>query len=132
MIFQWTAGNEPPPEASLKHASTVNGKSYMEQYYDWLVPSNGEQVGVLWKPLQAYQDGDFENLRAIHEHPLTIPGVSDSGAHSSIFQDGLTPSHLLTHWARDRTRGPKLAVEDVVRGSSARAPSACVQCKIRC
>ena len=68
-----------------------------------------------WKPLQAYHEGDFENLREIHEHPLTIPGVSDAGAHSSIFQDGLTPSHLLTHWARDRTRGPKLSVEHVIR-----------------
>ena len=46
-----------------------------------------------------YQDGDFENLRAIHEHPLTISGVSDAGAHSSIFQDGSSPTHLLTHWA---------------------------------
>ena len=41
--------------------------------------------------------------------------MSDAGAHSSIFQDGLTPSHLLTHWARDRTRGPKLSVEHVIR-----------------
>lgn len=41
--------------------------------------------------------------------------MSDAGAHSSIFQDGLTPSHLLTHWARDRTRGPKLPLELVVK-----------------
>jgi N-acyl-D-aspartate/D-glutamate deacylase len=30
------------------------------------------------------------------------------------------PTYLLTHWARDRTRGPRLAVEDVVRMQTAR------------
>jgi hypothetical protein len=75
-IFQWDAGNEPGPEQSLKHAAKSTGRSYMEVYYDWLVPPDGDEPGVLWKPLQAYQDGDFENLRSIHEHPLTVPGVS--------------------------------------------------------
>lgn len=44
--------------------------------------------------------------------------LADAGAHSSIFQDGCTPSHLLTHWARDRTRGPKLPLELVVKKQS--------------
>ena len=116
LIFLWDEGNEPPPEASLEHTHQTSGRSYAEIYYDWLVPpGGGGEPGVCWRPLQAYQDGDMENLRMIHEHPLTIPGVSDAGAHSSIFQDGLTPSHLLTHWARDRSRGPKLPVELIVR-----------------
>ena len=115
MIFRWDSGNEPPVEESLRDIARAQGRSYMEVYYDWLVPESGDEPGVCWKPLQAYHEGDFENLREIHEHPLTIPGVSDAGAHSSIFQDGMTPSHLLTHWARDRTRGPKLSVEHVIR-----------------
>ena len=76
MIFRWDAGNEPAPEQSLKHAAKSTGRTYMEVYYDWLVPADGDEPGVLWKPLQAYQDGDFENLRDLHEHPLTVPGVS--------------------------------------------------------
>ena len=31
-----------------------------------------------------------------------MPGISDAGAHLNIFQDGTTPTTILTHWARDR------------------------------
>jgi N-acyl-D-aspartate/D-glutamate deacylase len=34
-----------------------------------------------------------------------VPGISDAGAHLNIFQDGTTPTTMLTHWARDRTKG---------------------------
>jgi N-acyl-D-aspartate/D-glutamate deacylase len=30
------------------------------------------------------------------------------------------PTYLLTHWARDRSRGPRLPLEDVVRMQTAR------------
>lgn len=36
------------------------------------------------------------------EHPQIVPGISDAGAHLNIFQDGTTPTTILTHWARDR------------------------------
>ena len=36
----------------------------------------------------------------------------------SIFQDGVAPAFMLTHWARDRTRGPKMALKDVIRMQS--------------
>jgi len=52
---------------------------------------------------------------------MFLPGSlfnPDAGAHSSIFQDGCTPSHLLTHWARDRSRGSKLPLELVVKKQS--------------
>lgn len=91
-IFQWDAGNEPGPEQSLKHAAKSTGRSYMEVYYDWLVPPDGDEPGVLWKPLQAYQDGDFEHLRSIHEHPLTVPGVSGTS------KERYLPSAPLMHF----------------------------------
>ena len=59
-----------------------------------------------------------ENHDVIHEmltHPAAINGLSDGGAHVRMICDASIPTYLLTHWARDRARGPKLAVEEVVR-----------------
>ena len=42
-------------------------------------------------------------------------GLSDGGAHCGLICDASMPTFLLTHWARDRSRGPRVAVEDVVR-----------------
>jgi len=47
-------------------------------------------------------------------HPHTRIGLSDAGAHCGAICDGGTPTFMLTHWTRDRTRGPKLPLEYVV------------------
>ena len=41
-------------------------------------------------------------------------GLADAGAHCGVICDGGTPTFMLTHWTRDRTRGPKLPLEHVV------------------
>ena len=48
-------------------------------------------------------------------HPDTVPGLSDGGAHVGMICDGSFPTSMLTHWTRDRTRGPKILVRDVIR-----------------
>jgi N-acyl-D-aspartate/D-glutamate deacylase len=48
-------------------------------------------------------------------HPLTVPGLSDGGAHVGMICDGSFPTTMLTHWTRDRVRGPKLPLSDVIR-----------------
>jgi N-acyl-D-aspartate/D-glutamate deacylase len=87
----------------------------LEVYYDMLVPESGDEPGVVWKPLGNYQDFDHERMRKIFEHPFSIPGVSDAGAHSGVFNDANGPTHLLTHWVRDRSRGPRFPIEFMVR-----------------
>jgi N-acyl-D-aspartate/D-glutamate deacylase len=49
-------------------------------------------------------------------HPDVVPGLSDGGAHVGMICDGSFPTTLLTHWTRDRTRGPKLSIEQVIKG----------------
>ena len=46
-------------------------------------------------------------------------GLSDGGAHCGIICDASMPTYLLTHWARDRTRGDKLPLEWLVRRQTA-------------
>jgi N-acyl-D-aspartate/D-glutamate deacylase len=48
------------------------------------------------------------------EHPASIFGLSDGGAHCGLICDASMPTYMLTHWARDRRRGPKIPVEVLV------------------
>ncbi len=41
-------------------------------------------------------------------------GLSDGGAHCGAICDGGMPTFMLTHWTRDRTRGPRLPLEYIV------------------
>ena len=47
-------------------------------------------------------------------HPGTVLGLSDGGAHCGLICDASMPTYLLTHWARDRSRGERLSLEQVV------------------
>ena len=47
-------------------------------------------------------------------HPSTRMGLADAGAHVRVICDGGTPTFMLTHWTRDRTRGPKMPLEYVI------------------
>ena len=57
----------------------------------------------------------YNHLHRMLQSPLVIPGVSDAGAHLNMFQDGTSPTNMLSFWARDRVRGPQLPIEYAVR-----------------
>ena len=42
-------------------------------------------------------------------------GLSDGGAHCTSIVDSGVPTYMLTHWSRDRSRGPKLPIEMLVK-----------------
>jgi N-acyl-D-aspartate/D-glutamate deacylase len=44
-----------------------------------------------------------------------VLGLSDGGAHCGLICDASMPTYLLTHWARDRTRGERIPLEQAVR-----------------
>ena len=48
----------------------------------------------------------------------TLLGLSDGGAHCGVICDASSPSFMLTHWARDRSRGPRLPLEWVVKAQT--------------
>jgi N-acyl-D-aspartate/D-glutamate deacylase len=58
-------------------------------------------------------------------HPNTVPGLSDGGAHVGMICDASFPTTLLTHWGRDRDRGERLEVTDLV-ASQTRATATAV------
>ena len=47
--------------------------------------------------------------------PETVIGLSDGGAHVRMICDASLPTYLMTHWARDRTRGDRLPLELLIQ-----------------
>jgi N-acyl-D-aspartate/D-glutamate deacylase len=81
-------------------------------FYDLLLGRAGRQL--LLRPLLGYSDFTLEPLREMLEHPASVLGIGDGGAHVRAICDASNPTFMLTHWVRDRTRGPRLPLEMVI------------------
>ena len=104
---------EPTPDMSVKALATQNGVSIDEMAYDLLNKDNG--CASLMFPTLNYVGENHDVIYEMLTHPTAINGLSDGGAHVRMICDASIPTYLLTHWARDRVRGPKLSVEEAVR-----------------
>ncbi len=85
--------------------------------YDMLLRDEGHLV--LMRPVHSYAHHDLEACREMLQHPLTVIGLGDGGAHCGYICDASWPTFMLTHWTRDRTRGPRMALESAVKMQSA-------------
>ncbi|HEY7853230.1 MAG TPA: amidohydrolase family protein, partial [Caulobacteraceae bacterium] len=104
---------EPGPETTVEAIARARGVSPQAVALDHMLGAGGR--GMLYVPFLNYVEGSLDAARAMIVHPSTVPGLSDGGAHVGMICDGSFPTTLLTHWTRDRTRGPKLALADVIR-----------------
>ncbi|MEZ5570955.1 MAG: amidohydrolase family protein [Halioglobus sp.] len=109
---------EPGPEKSVLSQAERKGCSPAEFAYDTMLENDGK--GILYMPLLGYSNGDFEALREMMLHPAAIFGLSDGGAHCGLICDASMPSYLLTHWARDRSRGARIPIEQLVHNQTQR------------
>jgi N-acyl-D-aspartate/D-glutamate deacylase len=103
---------EPLPSASATAIAMNANKKVMEVLLDQLIANDGH--GLIYMPFFNYAYGDLSFNYEAHQHPGTRMGLSDAGAHCGAICDGGTPTFMLTHWVRDRTRGEKLPLELVV------------------
>jgi N-acyl-D-amino-acid deacylase len=104
---------EPPPERSIAALAARDGVTPEEYCYDYLVGGDGGRM--VYFPVTNYVHGDLEVVRELIEHPHTILGLSDGGAHCGVICDASLNTTMLAHWVRDRTRGPRLRLESVVK-----------------
>jgi N-acyl-D-aspartate/D-glutamate deacylase len=103
---------EPPAEHSLAATARRTGARATDLMIDQLASNGGN--GIVLTPFFNYAYGDLSFSYEVHRHPRTRMGLADAGAHCGVVCDGGTPTFMLTHWTRDRTRGPKLPLEYVV------------------
>ncbi len=105
---------EPTRAQSIAGIAEATGTDPWEVLYDHLAA--GElMLGAFTNYAQVTGDPLCEML----EHPDTVVGLSDGGAHVKMICDASVPTYLLTHWVRDRTRGERLSLETVVRKQAA-------------
>ncbi len=103
---------EPHVEQSLYAEAMATGRSHLDVVYDALLESDGREL--LYFPLYNYTEFSLDNVRAMLGHPLTLVGLSDSGAHVGIVCDSTYATFALMHWSRDRAEG-KIPVERMVQ-----------------
>ena len=103
---------EPTAEDSIAAVAERTGVPAMQVLVDQLTSHDGH--GMVYAPFFNYTYGDLSMTYEATLHPRTRMGLSDAGAHCGAICDGGMPTFMLTHWVRDRTRGPRLALEHVV------------------
>jgi N-acyl-D-aspartate/D-glutamate deacylase len=103
---------EPSADESVAAVAARTGVPAMQIVLDQLTALDGN--GMLYAPFFNYAYGDLSMTYEATRHPFTRMGLSDAGAHCGAICDGGMPTFMLTHWARDRRRGPRLPLEYVI------------------
>jgi N-acyl-D-aspartate/D-glutamate deacylase len=103
---------EPAADTSVAALAAARRVPPMALVVDQLTSAGGH--GLIYAPFFNYAYGDLSMTYEATRHPHTRMGLSDAGAHCGAICDGGMPTFMLTHWTRDRRRGPRLPVEHVV------------------
>jgi N-acyl-D-amino-acid deacylase len=109
---------EPSPDQSLAAIAQREGRPPQEVAYDIMASEGGE--GLIFLPMLGYIDGNLDATAEMMRHPNSIYGLADGGAHCGLVSDASIPTFLLTHWARDRTRGDRIPIEELVENQTKR------------
>ena len=104
---------EPTPDQSIAAIAEREGRSPESVLYERMLDQEGREL-ILF-PLLNYSDGNCDPIYEMIHHPRAALGLGDGGAHCGIICDASITTFMLSHWVRDRTRGPKIPVELVVK-----------------
>ena len=102
---------EPTPDRFITAMAQARGVDPVELLYDLMLEEDG--AAIIAHPVSNFADGSLDTCRRMMEHPMTIMGLGDGGAHLGLLCDASQPTHMLSYWARDRARD-KLPLERVV------------------
>jgi len=104
---------EPTPDQTVGAIARKRGADPLATMYDLMLESDG--TAMLMMPFFNYVEGNHDAIHEMMSHRAAVSGLSDGGAHCGLICDASYPTFLLTHWARDRKRGPRFPLEYVVR-----------------
>lgn len=107
-----TVDYEPELASSVAAEATATGRSGNEIVYDQMASDGG--AGCLLLASGNYADGTLEPALEMMRFPSSILGLGDAGAHCTIICDASAPTYMLSYWTRDRTRGDRLEVPEVI------------------
>jgi N-acyl-D-aspartate/D-glutamate deacylase len=107
-----TPDYEPTEATTIGAVARARGASAEDVALDHMLSNGGR--GMIYVPFLNYTYGNLDPALEMLAHKDTVPGLSDGGAHVGMICDGSFPTTMVTHWTRDRTRGPKLPLEYVI------------------
>jgi N-acyl-D-amino-acid deacylase len=107
---------EPEVSKSITGAAAAAGMDPLAYMYDRLVEGDG--TTVLIALAAGYSNRDHRGIELMLRNPNAVPGLADGGAHARLICDASICTYLLTHWARDRRRGPKFPIETLIKKQS--------------
>jgi N-acyl-D-aspartate/D-glutamate deacylase len=119
-VFAWDGmyllGDEPDYEPSADSAvsavAKARGTTPQAVALEHMLRDEGR--GLIYAPFLNYAEGSLDAVHEMITHKDSVPGLSDGGAHVGMICDGSFPTSMLTHWTRDRTRGPRIPLEQVI------------------
>ena len=103
---------EQPFDQSIAARAERLGVAPEALAYDLLLEREGRNT--LYTTLCNYTRGNLETSLEMMQHPATVLGLGDGGAHCGTICDGSYPTFMLTYWVRDR-RGERLALPTVIK-----------------
>lgn len=105
--------HEPEKTNSILAIAKREGRPPREIALETMLAGGG--TGFLHRPVMGYANGNLDPTYEMLKSPLTVPGGGDGGAHVATICDAGAPTFMLSYWARDRVRGPRLPLEHIVR-----------------
>jgi N-acyl-D-aspartate/D-glutamate deacylase len=110
---------EPDERDSIGRRAEAMGRDPMDLLYDTIVEladrSSDGKTRVLAVFFTGYAEGNLDAVETMMRDPLSVIGLGDGGAHCSMLCDASWPAFVLQHWVRDRTRGPRIELEEAVK-----------------
>lgn len=106
---------EPKAENSIKARGEAAGVAPAEILYDELIEKDG--LGFLYYALFNFAYGNLDHVPELVQHPNTLLGLGDGGAHVAVICDASFTTYMLTHWTRDR-EGAQLELPWVIKAQT--------------
>ncbi len=103
---------EPEGKNSVAQLAKAAGISAAEVVYDMLMENDGK--GYVFLPLLNYAHQNYDHIYEMFHNDNTVLSLSDGGAHCGVIADASFPTYLLSHWVRERSRGPRFGLEKAV------------------
>ena len=112
------ANYEPRMEDSVAGIAKATGRTPEDVAYELMLEDGGKKK--FYFPLYNYTENNLDVVREMISHPASLLGLGDAGAHCGYICDASYPTYLITHWSRDRQRGPKLGLEFLIHAQTQR------------
>jgi N-acyl-D-aspartate/D-glutamate deacylase len=103
---------EPTAAESIMERAKAASMSGDEYAYELLCRDDCK--GFIYLPILNYADGNLDFLMDLQQSDDTVNSLSDGGAHCGTICDAASPTFMLQHWVRDRSRGT-ISLENAIK-----------------